>query len=409
MQNTQFNYIINHERSDTMDKLIFIKYGELSTKKDNRKMFIKILLKNIKQKLEGLNYRIDYTTARMYIETTSEELEEIVKRLQDVFGIHSIVVCERVNTNKEEIENKIIEVVKTINFETFKIETKRSDKSFPMSSLEFSRYIGGVVLKNVLCKVDVHNPDIIINIEIRSEGTFIYTKEINGLGGYPVGVQGKGMLMLSGGIDSPVAGYLALKRGVDLECLYFESPPHTSLEAKNKVIKLASIINNYSGNIKVHVVPFTKLQEAIYKNVPDTYIITIMRRMMYRIAERLSKKRKCKVIINGESIGQVASQTLTSMVVINNVTNMPVIRPVACLDKLEIIDLSLKIGTYETSILPFEDCCTIFVPRHPVINPELDKCVEYEKLFDYEALINECINNIETIKKLENNNYNELL
>ena len=392
-----------------MDKLIFIKYGELSTKKDNRKMFVKMLLKNIKNKLDGLNYKIDYTTSRMYIETTNDDLEELVKRLKQVFGIHSIVICERVNTNKEEIENKIIEVVKKLKFETFKIETKRSYKVFPMTSLEFSKHIGGIVLKNIPCKVDVHNPDITINIEIRSEGTFIYTNEVNGIGGYPVGVQGKGMLMLSGGIDSPVAGYLALKRGVDLECLYFESPPHTSIEAKNKVIKLASIINNYSGNIKVHVVPFTKLQEEIYKNVPDTYIITIMRRMMYRIAERLSKKRKCKVIINGESIGQVASQTLTSMVVINNVTNMPVIRPVACLDKLEIIDLSLKIGTYETSILPFEDCCTIFVPRHPVINPELDKCILYENLFDYETLIDECINNIETIKNLEINNYETLL
>jgi len=392
-----------------MDKKIFIKYGELSTKKDNRKMFIKVLLKNIKQKLEGLNYKIDYTTSRMYIETTNEDLDELIKRLQEVFGIHSIVICERVNTNKEDIENKVLDVVKDLTFNTFKVETKRSDKSFPMSSLEFSRYIGGVILKNVTCKVDVHNPDIIINIEIRSEGTFIYTKEVSGLGGYPVGVQGKGMLMLSGGIDSPVAGYLSLKRGVDLECLYFESPPHTSLEAKNKVIKLASIVNNYSGNMKVHVVPFTRLQEAIYKNVPDTYIITIMRRMMYRIAERFSKIRNCKVIINGESIGQVASQTLTSMVVINNVTNMPVIRPVACLDKLEIIDLSLKIGTYQTSILPYEDCCTIFVPRHPVINPELDKCIVYEQLFDYEELITECINNIETISNLVTDDYSELL
>jgi len=405
IEKTTFQY----KRGAIMDKLIFIKYGELSTKKDNRKMFIKILLKNIKNKLEGLFYEIEYTTSRMYIKTNAHNLKEIINRLTEVFGIHSIVICDRVNNNKKEIENKVIEVVKDLQFNTFKVETKRSNKSFPMTSLEFSKYIGGVVLKNVDCSVDVHNPDIIINIEIRTEGTFIYTQEINGLGGYPVGVQGKGMLMLSGGIDSPVAGYLALKRGVDLECLYFESPPHTSLEAKNKVIKLASIVNKYSGNLKVHVVPFTSIQEAIYKNVPDTYIITIMRRMMYRITERFSKKRNCKVIVNGESIGQVASQTLTSMVVINNVTNMPVIRPVACLDKLEIIDLSLKIGTYETSILPFEDCCTIFVPRHPVINPELDKCIEYEKLFDYEALINDCINNIETINNLEINNYNDLL
>lgn len=392
-----------------MDKLIFIKYGELSTKKDNRKMFIKLLLKNIRRKLEGLEIEINYTTARMYIKTTSKDIDEVVNRLKEVFGIRSIVICDRVNNNKEEIENKIKEIIQTLSFKTFKVETIRSDKSFPISSLEFSRMMGAVVLKNKECKVDVHNPDLILNIEIRSEGTYIYTKEVLGLGGYPVGVQGKGLLMLSGGIDSPVAGYLALKRGVDLECLYFESPPHTSLEAKNKVVKLASIIDKYSGNIKVHVVPFTELQEAIYKNVPDTYIITIMRRMMYRIAERLSKRRNCKVIINGESIGQVASQTLTSMSVINNVTNYPVIRPVACLDKLEIIDIANKIDTYETSILPYEDCCTIFVPRHPVINPELSKCIEYENLFDYETLLEKCIDNIETIKKLKNDNFSDLL
>lgn len=392
-----------------MDKLIFIKYGELSTKKDNRKMFIKLLLKNIKRKLEELEVEINYTTARMYIKTTSKDIEEVVGRLKEVFGIRSIVICDRVNNNKEEIENKIKEIIQTLSFKTFKVETIRSDKSFPISSLEFSRMMGAVVLKNKECKVDVHNPDLILNIEIRSEGTYIYTKEVLGLGGYPVGVQGKGLLMLSGGIDSPVAGYLALKRGVDLECLYFESPPHTSLEAKNKVIKLASIIDKYSGNIKVHVVPFTELQEAIYKNVPDTYIITIMRRMMYRIAERVSKRRNCKVIINGESIGQVASQTLTSMSVINNVTNYPVIRPVACLDKLEIIDIANKIDTYETSILPYEDCCTIFVPRHPVINPELSKCIEYENLFDYEPLLEKCIDNIETIKNLKNDDFSDLL
>ena len=392
-----------------MDKLIFIKYGELSTKKDNRKMFIKLLLKNIRRKLEELEVEINYTTARMYIKTTSKDIDEVVDRLKEVFGIRSIVICDRVNNNKEEIENKIKEIIQTLSFKTFKVETIRSDKSFPISSLEFSRMMGAVVLKNKECKVDVHNPDLVLNIEIRSEGTYIYTKEVLGLGGYPVGVQGKGLLMLSGGIDSPVAGYLALKRGVDLECLYFESPPHTSLEAKNKVIKLASIIDKYSGNIKVHVVPFTELQEAIYKNVPDTYIITIMRRMMYRIAERVSKRRNCKVIINGESIGQVASQTLTSMSVINNVTNYPVIRPVACLDKLEIIDIANKIDTYETSILPYEDCCTIFVPRHPVINPELSKCIEYENLFDYEPLLEKSIDNIETIKNLKNDNFSDLL
>ena len=394
-----------------MDKLILIKYGELTTKKDNRKLFIKILKNNIKKKLANIPVNIESNNSCMYITTNEEYLDEVLNILNHVFGIHSIVVCDKVNNNIEEIYSKALEIMQKEKFSTFKVETKRSNKDFPIPSLEFSRKVGAVILKNITCKVDVHNPDVILYIEIRNEGTFIYTNSNKGLGGYPVGVQGKGLLMLSGGIDSPVAGYLALKRGVDLECLYFESPPHTSIEAKNKVIKLASIINNYSGNIKVHVIPFTKLQEEIYKNVPDTYIVTIMRRMMYRIAEKVAKRRNCKVIINGESIGQVASQTLTSMVVINNVTNMPVIRPVACLDKLEIIDIANKIGTYETSILPFEDCCTIFVPKHPIINPELVKCIEYEKLFDYETLINECINNMETIKKLDNNDtdYSDIL
>ncbi len=389
-----------------MKNLILIKYGELTTKKANRKMFIKILSNNIKNLLKGIDYTIRYDRVRMYIEGDSNL---IVPKIQNVFGIHGIVVCHRVNNNIDEIKEKVKELLSVETFKTFKVYTKRADKSFEIHSMDFNNMIGGFVLKNFDSKVDVHNPDILITIEIRNDGTYIYTNEIKGLGGYPVGVQGKGLLMLSGGIDSPVAGYLSLKRGVDLECLYFESPPHTSLEAKNKVIKLASIINKYSGNIKVNVVPFTKLQEAIYKNVKEDYVITIMRRMMYRIASEVIKHHKLKVIINGESIGQVASQTLTSMTVINSVTNIPVIRPVACMDKLEIIDIARKIDTYETSILPYEDCCTIFLPEHPVINPVIEKCELYESRFDYQSLINECIDNIETITSLDTNNYNDLL
>ena len=372
-----------------MEKLILIKYGELTTKKDNRKTFIKTLETNIKNKINNLYTNITKTMSRMYISYDEKNEEEILKNLTKIFGIHSIVICDKVNTNEDEIKNK--------KFKTFKVSTKRSDKTFPHTSMEFNNIIGGLVLRNFDCKVDVHNPELNLEIEIRQEGTFIYNKEFSGLGGYPVGIQGKGLLMLSGGIDSPVAGYMALKRGVNIECLYFESPPHTSLNAKNKVLKLAEILNDYSGTIKVHVVPFTKIQEEIYKNIPGNYNITIMRRMMYRIAEKFSKRRNCKIIINGESIGQVASQTLNSMVVINNVTNMPVIRPVACLDKLEIIEISKSINTYETSILPYEDCCTIFVPKHPIINPSLETAIDYEKLINYEELINECVKNIETI------------
>ena len=381
-----------------MKKLLLIKYGELTTKKGNRKIFIKLLVNNINSILKGIDYTLKYDRVRMYIE--SDKIDIIIEKLRTVFGIHSIVECYEVNNNMEDISNSLIEFLKNIPFKTFKVETKRADKNFPIPSMECSRRLGGVVLRNFDCTVDVHNPDLVVKVEIRTEGAFIYLREFKGLGGYPVGIQGKGLLMLSGGIDSPVAGYLSLKRGVDLECLYFESPPHTSLEAKNKVIKLASIINKYSGNLKVHVVPFTKLQEEIYKQVPDNYVITIMRRMMYRIATKLIKKRNLKVIINGESIGQVASQTLTSMQVINSVTNLPVIRPVACMDKLEIIKISKDIGTYETSILPFEDCCTIFLPKHPIINPEEDKCLEYESRFNYEELLDECVNNIETITNL---------
>lgn len=390
-----------------MDKLIMIKYGELTTKKANRKVFINLLDNNIKKLLDGLEYKITKDRVRMYIEC-DKDLDTIIERLKKVFGIHSIVVAYKVNTNIDDIKNKVLELVND-DYKTFKVNTKRADKSFEIHSMDFNNMIGGHVLKNTNLKVDVHNPDVIFNIEIRVEGTFIYTNEIKGLGGYPVGIQGKGLLMLSGGIDSPVAGYLSLKRGVDLECLYFESPPHTSVEAKNKVIKLASIINEYSGNIKVNIVPFTEIQEAIYKNCPDSYIITIMRRMMYRIAERVCRKNKLKVIINGESIGQVASQTLTSMSVINNVTNMPVIRPVACMDKLEIIDIATKIKTYETSILPYEDCCTIFLPKHPVINPDLVKAIAYENSFEYEELIEKCINNIEVVSNFNEKKYDEYL
>ena len=397
-----YKFLIYNVFGDFMNNLILIKYGELTTKKANRNTFTKLLANNIKNLLKGEEFTLKFDRVRMYIECNDAEV--ISNKLSKVFGIHSIVICHKVNTNTDAIKEKVIELLQKENFNTFKINTKRADKNFPVPSMEFNHVIGSHVLKNIKSKVDVHNPDILVTIEIRVEGTFIYTNEIKGIGGYPVGVQGKGMLMLSGGIDSPVAGYLALKRGVDLECLYFESPPHTSIQAKNKVIKLASIINEYSGNIKVNVVPFTKLQEEIYKNVPDSYVITIMRRMMYRIAEKLSLKNKCKVIINGESIGQVASQTLTSMSVINSVTNFPVIRPVACMDKIEIIDLSKKINTYETSILPYEDCCTIFLPTHPVINPDINKCMLYEMSFDYETLIDECIDNIEVITNLKEDN-----
>ena len=381
-----------------MEKIILIKYGELTTKKANRNLFINRIYENMKLLLKDYDINIVKNRVRMFITVNDNREEEVINIVKNIFGIHSIVLAYKVNTNIEEIKENIIKIASTVKFNTFKVETDRADKSFTISSMDFSKEIGALILKNIPDKkVDVHNPEYLLKIEIRSDYTYIYSKEIKALGGYPVGIAGKGLLMLSGGIDSPVAGYLALKRGIKLECIYFESPPHTSIAAKNKVKTLITKLNKYQPSIKLHVINFTEIQEAIYKNIDPTYMITIMRRMMYRISEKVLKERECLVLINGESVGQVASQTLTSMQVINNVTNLPVIRPVACLDKLEIIDLAKKIDTYETSILPYEDCCTIFLPKHPVINPTLSKSIEYEKKFNYEELINEAVLNKETI------------
>ena len=395
-----------------MNRVVLIKYGELTTKKGNRKFFVQTLYQNIKKKLDGLDVKISKDISRMYIEFSEQELDIVLKKLNQVFGIHSYQVAYKIDTEIESIKSLVVDIMKD-KTGTFKVETKRSNKNFPIQSTEFSRQIGGLILKNNSnLKVDVHNPETTLTIEILERFTYLYTDIYYGIGGYPVGTQPKGMLMLSGGIDSPVAGYLALKRGVKLDAVYFEAIPHTSLEARNKVIELSKKLCQYTDRINLHIVPFTDIQEAIYKECNPEYCITIMRRMMYRIMERLAKKHKGLVIVNGESIGQVASQTLTSMSVINEVTSMPVIRPVACLDKLEIIDISKKIDTYDISILPYEDCCTVFVPRHPIINPDINHCFEMEKNFDYEYYIEDILNNLNVItinEKMGDNNYSDIL
>lgn len=381
-----------------MKKVILIKYGELTTKKDNRKFFIKTLRNNILNKLSDYNIAVTDDYYRMFIEVNEDDIDSITSKLKCIFGIHEIAVCYKdENVTEEEIKKVSLMVMKEEDFCTFKVETKRSDKSFPVKSMDMNNIIGSLILKNIECKVDVHNPEIILNIEIRREGFYIYTKGIKCLGGYPVGTLGRGLLMLSGGIDSPVAGYMTIKRGVELYYLYFESRPHTSIEARNKVRDLARKLENYNTNGKLMVVNFTKIQETIYKNLDTTYLITIMRRMMYRIAERVAKKNKCLAIVNGESVGQVASQTLASMIAVNDVTNYPILRPLCSFDKLDIIEISKKIDTYDISILPYEDCCTVFVPRHPVINPNLKHIYSEEAKIDFDTLINEAVNTIEVV------------
>ena len=392
-----------------MKKLIIIKYGELTTKHDNINFFIKTLKNNIESSLSGIDNKITYDVGRMFIET--DKYDEVVKKLTNTFGIHEINIAYEIDDRSlDNISKVLIELLSDKDFNTFKVVTKRSDKSYPIKSMDVSKSLGGVVLKNKkTVKVDVNNPELLINVEIRNNKAYLYFEKVEGIGGYPVGTLGKGMLMLSGGIDSPIAGYLAMKRGIRIEGVYFDSPPHTSIDAKNKVLELASILSSYSGYVKLHVIHFTEIQEAIYRYCPKEYMITIMRRMMYRIAEKLAHKNNCKAIINGESVGQVASQTLTSMAAINEVIKMPVLRPVCCYDKIEIIDLAKRIGTYDVSIRPFQDCCTIFVPEHPVINPEIEKAREYEQAFDFETLINEAVKNDEVVKLPLENKFDDIL
>ena len=382
-----------------MERVILIKYGELSTKKANRNFFINTLYKNLKSKLEGFEVKIHKDRARMYIEFLEKDLDSIKNIVSKIFGIHTYHIAYIVDTDDKIIQDKVLSTVGEQEFKTFKVETKRSDKNFTIHSQDYNRVLGGLILKNISgSKVDVHNPDLWITVEIREKQSFIYFNSYKGSGGYPVGTQSKGMLMLSGGIDSPVAGYLAMKRGMILDAVYFEAMPHTSIEARNKVISLCKKLSCYTDHINLHIVNFTPIQEEIYKNCREDYMITIMRRMMYRIMDKLCHKYKGLVIVNGESVGQVASQTLTSMNVINSVTNIPVIRPVACFDKLEIMDIARNIDTYETSIIPYEDCCTVFVPKHPAINPKLNIAIEEESKFDYESMIDKCVEELNTIK-----------
>ncbi len=381
-----------------MDKVILIKYGELTTKKGNRNFFMQTLYQNISHKLKKFKVKIHYDRARMYIEFLDCDLEKIQSIIDKIFGIHMYHIATIVHTNIEEIKQKALEIVQDFAFSTFKVETMRSDKTFELNSLECSRILGGVILKNLDgISVDVHHPDLTLHVEIREKYSYLYVQSYQGSGGYPVGTQPLGLLMLSGGIDSPVSGYLAMKRGILLDAVYFEAIPHTSMDARNKVIDLVKKLSCYTYSIRLHIVNFTPIQEAIYQHCKTDYCITIMRRMMYRIMEKLAINYRAFAIINGESIGQVASQTLPSMSVVNQVTSMPVIRPVACLDKLEIIDLAKKIDTYDISILPFEDCCTVFVPKHPVIHPKLSVAIQEEEKFSYQEMIDDAVLHVKTI------------
>ncbi len=374
---------------------IMVRFGELSTKGKNKKDFIHTLFLNIKHALKDYDVKVESRFDHIYVYLNGNEYQPIVDRLQDVSGIQGLSLVARIENDIEKIKESSLELIKLEEGKTFKVKVKRSNKKFPLHSEEITRIVALVILKNTHLKVDVHNPDILLNIEVRDEGTYIFVKTFPGAGGYPLGVAGKSMHMLSGGIDSPVAAYLMMKRGVTIECIHFASPPYTQEAVIYKLMDLLTKLNRYQPRIRLHIVPFTKIQEAIYDNAPESYCITIMRRMMYRLASKLARRRNCPVISTGESVGQVASQTLQSMATINEVTSTPVIRPCATMDKLEIIKLSKKIDTYDISIRPYEDCCTIFTPKAPKTAPKLEEAKEYEEKFDYDSLINEALSNIE--------------
>lgn len=380
---------------------ILVRFGELTTKGKNRKNFTRKLLKNTKEILEGfpaLTYELTFD--HIYILLNGEDPEAVAKKLQTVFGIHSFSICYKMEADLEKVKEVVAEVIEKNEGTTFKIDTKRNDKTYPMTSLEMNRAIAGYVFHHTTkdLKVDVHHPEILVRVEYRKDYAYVMDNIIPGAGGYPVGIGGKALLMLSGGIDSPVAGYLMMKRGVDIQCIHYASPPYTNELAREKVLDLVNVLKEYThGKITVHIVPFTKLQLSVYDHCDESYAMTVMRRMMYRVAQGVANKNHCLAIVNGESIGQVASQTLDSMNTINQVITMPVIRPVACMDKLEIIGIAEKINTYDISIRPYEDCCTIFTPHNPATKPKAYKAEAYEAQWDFASEVQECIENVETV------------
>ena len=381
---------------------IMVRYGELTLKGKNKKVFISTLSDNIKMSLADMSeLEFEKQYDRFYVKLSSfSDVDEILNRLAKIPGIHNFSLVKKVNKDIDEICNISLEIINDILQEsdetlTFKVKTSRQDKDFPIISDDINRKVATIILKNTPIKVDVHNPKLIVKVEVRNDAAYVSIKTYGGLGGLPLGSSGKGMLMISGGIDSPVAGYMMMKRGVKIEAVHFSSPPYTSDMAVYKVKTLLKSLAKVQGKVKFINVPFTKLQLAIYDAAGDKYAITLMRRMMYRIADAVAKKNHCQCIINGESSGQVASQTLESMGVINNVTNSVVIRPLAVFDKNDIIKIAKDIDTYETSIMPFEDCCTIFDPKNPTTKPRLESCEKYEAMFDFETMIQEAINEAE--------------
>lgn len=376
--------------------VVIVRFGEMSTKGKNKRDFVFRLAHSIRLNLR--NYEDDYEMIirhdHIYL-NIKNKIDNLVDILKEISGMYSFSLALKIDPDLENIKSEVLRILKEEKGSTFKIHARRIDKSYPYISDEINRAIAGIILKNTDKTVDVHNPDITLDIEIRDDGAYLFTTTVKGMGGYPSGSTGKCLMMISGGIDSPVASYLLIRRGIEITCIHFASPPYTNSGVIDKLEDLLHTLNKFQPKIRLFIVPFTKIQEKIYEISTEGYPITIMRRMMYRIASRLAVRLKIPCLATGESVGQVASQTLDSLNVINEVTNMAVLRPLCTYDKVDIIKISEKIGTYDISIRPFEDCCTIFAPVKPKTSPHLDECRHIESKFDFEPLIEEALNNLD--------------
>lgn len=380
-----------------MRKLVLIKYApEIFLKGLNRGRFEKKLKDNIKYVIKDINFEFVEDSGRWFI--GSENLEEIIDRVKKVFGVMEVCIVHEVDNSLEAISEEAIKILKESNYKTFKVETNRANKQFPLNSMEVSKEVGARILSNFEeLKVDVRTPEFVVNVEIRNK-SYVVTKKIKGAGGLPYGMNGSTMLMLSGGIDSPVAGYLMARRGVELNAVYYHSPPYTSERAKEKVKMLADKLKSYTGNFNLYIVPFTDIQLQIIEKCREDELTIIMRRFMMRIACELAKEKNISSVTSGESIGQVASQTMEALVVSDDCSDRPVFRPLVAMDKVDIMDIARTIDTYETSILPYEDCCTIFVPKHPKTKPRLNEIVKSEAVLDIENLVKEAIEKMEVYR-----------
>ena len=377
------------------NQMIIVFYGELSTKGKNIMDFIRLLGKNIKESLKDFNLTYDIKKDHIYIHLQNENVTEITQRLKKVPGILSFSIATKVDKDMDEIKKEADRQYKEISPSTFKIDCKRVDKEFPLHSDDINRQVGGHILKNNPdSKVDVHHPELLLHITIREEGCYIYGYKIKGLGGYPLGIQGKCLSLLSGGIDSPVSLYLLMKRGIKVEAIHFMAPPYTSNMVIDKIKDLLSVLNDYQSSIRLYLVNFTELEKKIYEVAGPSYLVTIMRRMMMRISSIIAKRNNDLILATGESIGQVASQTLSSISVIDPTSSLAVIRPLATYDKTDIISLAQQIGTYEISIRPYEDCCTIFPIKDPVTHPDIKTVLKIEESFPYEEMIKQCVDSV---------------